>query len=448
MLKRFAFLAAFILFTVNIFAQTNAKQNNPNIKSITLNEAVVLALKNNVSIKREEISLGAAKRASAHSWNSILPSISVSANDEIELPDLNKRANNAVTGIQNNVGVEGRVALSMSSDFFASIKKAKLDYESACISFEQAVSEITSQIKETYFSLIFAKQNLDFLKENLGNAKKQFQQNEERYRHGTLSELEYLSSKVSYEKLKPELKSHELAFKNDLKSFCLFLGLEDEQIILSGSLEDFILQYKTAFNNALKNELSQKVQNGDIPSIIYLEKQLEAAKKGVSVSRLSAYGPNANLSYSVNPVITGSDKGRIKQSASVSISIPLDNLLPFSKGADSIKAAKDSVKDLELQLVEKNRTVKADFSYIIQSLNQKEESIVSLKDLVKLAQKNYETVKYSYSKGMTEFLSVQNASKDNLEAKLNLQNEYLENLKLYVALEKLCGKSAFTGELE
>lgn len=442
MQKRFSLFAVFVLFALNAFAQNNAKQNNPNIKSITLNEAVVLALKNNVSIKREEISLGAAKRASAHSWNSILPSISVSANDEIELPDLNKRANNAATGVQNNVGVEGRVALSMSSDFFASIKKAKLDYESACISFEQAVSEITSQIKETYFSLILAKQNLDFMKENLENARNQFKQNEERYRHGTLSELEYLSSKVSYEKLKPELKSQELAFKNDMKAFCLFLGLEDEQIALNGTLEDFINQYKNIFNDALKAELSEDVKNGNIPSIAYLEKQLEAAKKGVSVSRLSAYGPNANLSYSVNPVITGNDKGRVKQSASVSISIPLDNLLPFSKGADSVKAAKDSVKDLQLQLVEKNRTAKVDFAYIIQSLNQKEESIASLKDLVKLAQKNYEAVKYSYSKGTTEFLSVQNASKDNLESKLNLQNEYIETLKLYISLEKLCGKNA------
>lgn len=442
MRKRFGLFAVFVLFALNVFAQNNAEQNNPNIKSITLNEAVVLALKNNVSIKREEISLGAANRASAHSWNSLLPSISVSANDEIELSDLNKRATNAVTGVQNNVGVEGRVALSMSSDFFASIKKAKLDYESACISFEQAVSEITSQIKETYFSLILAKQNLDFMKENLENARNQFKQNEERYRHGTLSELEYLSSKVSYEKLKPELKSQELAFKNDMKAFCLFLGLEDEQIALNGTLEDFINQYKNIFNDALKAELSEDVKNGNIPSIAYLEKQLEAAKKGVSVSRLSAYGPNANLSYSVNPVITGNDKGRIKQSASVSISIPLDNLLPFSKGADSVKAAKDSVKDLQLQLVEKNRTASADFSYIILSLNQKEESMVSRKDVVKLAQKNYEAVKYSYSKGTTEFLSVQNALKDNLESKLNLQNEYIETLKLYISLEKICGKNA------
>lgn len=286
------------------------------------------------------------------------------------------------------------------------------------------------------------------MKENLENARNQFKQNEERYRRGTLSELEYLSSKVSYEKLKPELKSQSIAFKNDLKAFCLFLGLEDEEIILNGTLEDFLIQYKSTFNEGLKAKLSENVKNGNIPSIVYLKKQLEAAQKDVSVSRLAAYGPSASVSYSLNPAITGNDKGRIKQSASVSISIPLDNLLPFSKGADSVKAAKDSVKDLELQLVEKNRTVNADFAYIIQSLNQKEESIASLKDFVKLAQKNYEAVKYSYSKGMTELLSVQNASKDNLEAKLNLQNEYLENLKLYIALEKLCGKSAFTGDLK
>ena len=65
-----------------------------------------------------------------------------------------------------------------------------------------------------------------------------------------------------------------------------------------------------------------------------------------------------------------------------------------------------------------------------------------MKDFVQLARKNYETAKYSYSKGMTEFLSMQNASKENLEAKLSLQNELLERLKLYISLEKLCGKSA------
>lgn len=119
--------------------------------------------------------------------------------------------------------------------------------------------------------------------------------------------------------------------------------------------------------------------------------------------------------------------------------MPLENFLPFSKGADSIQAAKDSVADLNLQLSEKSKTVKAEYTHIIQSLSQKEESITSLISFVNLAQKNYEATKFAYSKGMTEFLSMQNAAKENLEAKMNLQNELLETLKLYILLKKLYG---------
>ena len=435
MQKRLLFFLLLTFFASLSFAQNKAETNA--VKSITLEEALKLAIENNVSIKREQLLLDSAKRASEHSWNSLLPSLSLSANDEVEFPDL--VGGNAGEGFQNNLGIEGKVSFSISSDFFASMEKTKLDYEAANISFEQAVSEILLQVKETYFSLLLAKQNLDFIKENLEGAKNQAQQNEERYNRGTLSELENLSSKVSYEKLKPEVKAQELQFKNELKAFCLFLGLNDNEIILSGSLEDFITQYESFFDNAKIIALEEAVRSGNIPSVKYLNKQIEAAQKEVKVSKLSAYGPNANLSYSLNPMLTTNDNGRIKHSASVGISVPLENLLPFSKGADSIKAAEDTVKDLQLQLSDKSKSADVEFTHIIQSLNQKEENIDSLKTFISLAQTSYDTTKFAYSKGMTEFLSLQNASKENLEAKLNLQNEYLENLKLYLSLEKLCG---------
>ncbi len=445
MRKRLFFVMAVFLCHA-LFAQ-NAE--NPDASTIiTLDDALSLALKNNVSIKREEITLAASKRAASHSWNALLPSVSVSANDEMELPDLAKgKSAGGNTDFQNTFGFEGKISVSISSDLFASIKKTKLDYESARISFEQAVMEIQSQVKETYFSLLLAEQNLNLLRENLENAKNQAEQNAERYRRGTLSELEYLSSKVSYEKLKPELKAQELSFRNEKKSFFLFLGLDEEQIKkdqmqYTGSLEDFLTGYKTSFSEAKKNLVAEAVKNGEIPSILNLQKQIEAAQKSVDAARLSAYGPSANISYAVTPVITGSDKGRIKQSASIGVSIPVENLLPFSKGADSIREAQDSVKDLKLQLAEKRRTVSTDFSYLLESIEQKKESVQALKDFVGLAQANYESARYAYSKGMIEFLSMQNASKEILEAKQNLQNEFLENLKLYIALEKLCGTTA------
>ena len=417
-MRKFIFsVLIFVLCLAGIFAQT---------RSLTLNEALALALENNLSVKRERISLEVAKRSADHAWNSILPSVSLSANDDIELPEFT-----------NNFSLEGKLSLSVGTDFFAAIKKAKLDYETKQISFDEALCEITSQVKELYFSLLLAKENLDFLKENIENARSQAEQNEERYRRGTLSEMEYLSSKLSYEKMKPELKSQELAYKNDLKSFCLFLGIDSEEVFLNGNLEDFISQYAIFFDEEKKIELEEIVKNEEVPSVLNLKKQVESARKDVSAARLTAYGPSALLSYSVTPS---------KQAASVGLSLPLENLLPFSKGADSINAAKDSVKDLELQLMEKTKLSKAEFSYINESLQQKEESINSLKDSVKLAQANYDATRFAYSKGMTEFLSMQNAAKENLEAKLSLQNDILEKLKLYISLEKLCGISAFNSE--
>ena len=396
--------------------------------ALTLEDAVSKALENNISIKREKITLEAAERTSKHSWNTVLPSLSVSANDEISLPEK-----------QNNFGVEGKAAISISSDFVASIKKAQADYEAARISYDEAVSEILSQVKTSYFSLIYEKENLE-------NAKRQAEQNEERFKRGTLSELEYLSSKVAYEKLKPELKAQEITYKNNLKAFCLILGMEDveteNQIAPEGTLEIFLNKYTAFFNNSMIHDTAENVRNGHVPSLQFLEKQLEASKKEVTKTKLSVWGPSVNLSYSLSPVLSGDEKGVFKQFAAIGLSLPLENLLPFSQGADSIKTAEDSVKDLKLQLEEKSKSVSTEFSSILISLEQKKESISTLKDFILLAQKNYSAAQYSYSKGTMELLALQNAAKENLEAKLNLQNEFLENLKLYISLEKLCGKNA------
>ena len=399
--------------------------------ALTLEDAVSKALENNISIKREKITLEAAERTSKHSWNTVLPSLSVSANDEITIPEM-----------QNNFGLEGKAAISISSDYFVSIKKAQADYEAARISYEEAVSEIISQVKTSYFSLIYEKENLNFLRENLENAKRQAEQNEERFKRGTLSELEYLSSKVAYEKLKPELKAQELSYKNDLKNFCLVLGINENDAELSpqGSLENFISQYRTFFDETMMKNISEDLSDEKLPSVLLLKKQLEASQKEVSKTKLSAWGPSLNLSYSMNPVISGADKGSIKQSAAIGLTLPLENFLPFSQGADSIKAAQDSVKDLQLQLEEKIKTVNADYNSLLNSLEQKDESIKSLKAFVQLTQQNYKAAQLSYSKGTMELLSMQNAAKESLEAKLNLQNEFLENLKLYINLEKLTGK--------
>ena len=441
MQKRLFILLLMAFIPASVFAEESI---------ITLEKALTLATKNNISLKREAIALNTSKRISEHSWNPLLPSVTISANDEIELPDL-KRGNvddSVYNGFRNNIGFEGKIALSLSSGYFASREKAKLDYEASRLAYEDAVSEIHSQVKEKYFSLLLEKQNLDFLKENLETAESQAKQNEVRFKKGTLSEMECLSSKATYEKLKSEFKAQELSYKNNHLLFLRFLGVktssesnDEDAFFLSGTLEEYVGKYASFFDEEKKVSLAQDINAGDVPSVVSLKKQLEAALKQVSVEEHNAFGPSLNLAYTINPIITGAERGRIKQSASIGISLPLENLLSFSKGADEIANAQDKVNEIELSIKEKNQDANDDFLNITDILAEKEKSVTTFKNLVDLSQKNYDAVYYAYSKGMTEHLSLKTAAKEKLEAKLNLQNEFLEMLKLYITLEKLSGKT-------
>lgn len=426
---------------------------------LSLENALNLAMKNNASLKRETIALKASERTSKHSWNSLLPSVTVSAIDDIELPDLKRppddelenaelRDENTGKIVRNNVGLEGKIALTLTTSQFIAADKAKLDYEASKLTYQELVSEINSQVKEQYFSLMLEKQNLDVLKENLENAQSQAEQNEVRYKKGTLSEMENLSSKAAYEKLKSDFKTQEYLHKNNLLIFLRFIGMEkpseklaDESFDLGGTLEEFVDKYTAFFNEKNNADFAQNINAGDVPAVVSLKKQMEAAQKQVSIERHNAYGPSLNLSYTINPVLAGYDKGRVKQSAYIGLSFPLENYLPFSKGADEIANAQDKINELELSIKEKSQDANADFLNIVEMLAQKQETVSTLKEYVELTQKNYDAVNYSYSKGMTEHLSLKSAAREMLEAKLNLQSEFLEILKLYVALEKICGKT-------
>lgn len=437
MRKSLAIFALVSLFPLVVFAEENV---------ITLGKALNLASKNNIALKREALAIGSSERASKHSWNSLLPSITVSAIDDIALPDI--KGDSTGTGVHHNVGLEGKVELTISSGFLASIDKAKLDYEASRITYEEALSEILSQVKEQYFSLLLEKENLEFLKENLENARSQAEQNEIRFKKGTLSEMEYLSSKAAYGKLKPEYTAQLHQFKNNHLVFLRFLGLENvssgkdaERFSLNGTLEEYVEKYAAFFDNNRKADLTRNMDAGNVPSIISLKKQLIAAQKQVSVERHNAYGPSLNLSYTVNPVLAGMDEGRIKQSAYIGLSVPLDNYFSFSKGATEISNAEDRIKELEFSIQEKSLNMTTDFSSIVEVLTQKEESVEAFKDLVAVSEKNYDAIQYAYAKGMTDHLSLKTAANEKLEAKLNLQNEYLEILKLYVSLEKFSGEN-------
>ena len=77
MKKILFFLSALAFFALPLFSQTQNPGDREKI-TLSIDEAVKMALEKNTSVLREQIKLEASERTKKHSWNSISPTAEVS----------------------------------------------------------------------------------------------------------------------------------------------------------------------------------------------------------------------------------------------------------------------------------------------------------------------------------------------------------------------------------
>lgn len=413
----------FASFPIFIEAQTK----------LTVEDSVKLALKNNVSIERSEITLNALKRTKNHSWNSISPSISLGANSSVPIDSLSDDESNYTA----SMGVSATLSLNLTANLYTKIQSAKYDYEIGQIDFSDSVRSIENSVRQTFYGLLYEKENIVLQEKNLQTAKSQYQTNLQKYNAGRLSEIDVLSAEVNYKSAIPSVENAKTIFENDLASFKQMLGLNlDEKIELDGTLDSLIYLDEIKIE---KNEIKSS-------KIKILEKKIENAKNSVLDKRFSAYAPSVNASVSMRKqswyLGYDGDAPDPKKSTSLSLSatLPLDGYFPWSSKNDAIDSAKDSVKDLELQLKNEKISLQLSIDSYLRSIKQSQVAIKSKQANVKLAQKNYNMIYEAYNRGIRDLLSVQNANNSLLSAQVSLKSEIYNLNKNILNLRLICNE--------
>ena len=418
-------------------AMSFGQSENETVRSLTVDEAVELAKKNNVSVAHSQITLDAASRAKAHSWNSISPTASLSASSTLPIDALSD-ADSAYTAI---IGISASLFLNLTANLFTSMNAAKIAYESGKLTFDDAVKSVELGVRKAFYGLLYERENIVLQERNLEIAKTQYNNNLAKYNQGRLSEIDVLSAEVNYKSKIPTVESARTTFLNDMASFKQTLGLNlDEKIELEGSLDDLINL----------NEISIDAGNVESSSIKLLEYELESAKNSVTASRFSAFAPilRASLDWSdkswylgYDEVKAGKPKSDPAKSTSLSISatIPLDGVLPWSARNDAIDSAQDTVKDLELQLDNEKKNLARTVMSSLRSIKQSQESIKYKQANVTLAQKTYDMTAEAYNRGTKDLLTLQNANTSLLNAQVSLKSETLTLIKTILNLENTIG---------
>lgn len=402
-LKKTIFLSALLLlFCEVVFCQQDVRQ-------LTIDDAVILAADNNLSLKRNQLALNQLELKDKYSWNSVSPSIGASA-----------QFGNGLQENSTSLSISGNVSFRLTPSLYSSIKSAKLNYENGITSYETAVKTVEKNVRQIFYSLIYSKENLSLLNRNLETAKQRYDLSQEKFSRGQLSELDLLTTQMNYESLKPSYESAEIAYENSIANFKQLLGInQNEQIELIGNLDEMM--------NVSINQDLLEYNIEELPTVKEIKSKIELAKTNLLATKFSAWGPSLSLGYNASKAgqdMTGEFAwADFKQSVSVGVSIPLDGYLPWSNGSLSVSAQKSNLEDLNLQLENEKTTVELTIKKYIKEINQAKSQLSSLQNNVALAQKTYDMTLNAYNYGSRDLLTLQNAADSLLKSKNQLQSQ-------------------------
>ena len=418
-LKQILFL--FILFSVfswNVFSAENDELSKEKI--LTLEECISLAKENNLSIKVQKNTLNDLKRKNETSWNSVSPSIKGDAAFQDDF--INKTESFAISG---------SLGLTLSTNLYSTIKGAKLNYENGLLTYNQAVKQIEMSVWKTFYDLIYKTEYFSFQSQNLLTAKKNYEQNLEKFKNGKISELDVMSSRVSYEQKKPVLAEARIDLTNNLELFKNIIGVDfDDEIKLDGSL-DFLLELK---------DIKLPPKENPSPDVQAAKFAVEIAENNLLAQRFSSYSPVITGTYKYGQTLNiDNSLWNETSSLSVGVSIPLDSYLPWSSSAVSINSKKESLESAKLNLEDAEKSIRVNTENALRKINQIISMLEVSKETVALAKKTYEMTETAYNYGKTDFLTLQNASDNVLNAEVSLKNQAKTLMETLLDTEYLLG---------
>ena len=393
-----------------------------NIRKLTVDDAVILAADNNISLQRQRISLNTLEKKKDTSWNGISPSLSASGNMSIPFEENSKMS----------YSISASASLNFTPSLFTAIKTAKLNYENGVTSYENAVRTVELNVRKVFCNLLYTKENIQLQERKLETAKSLYESNLAKYNRGQLSELDLLNSQYNYESTIPTLQSLQINYDNSIATFKQTLGLnQSEEIELVGNIEDFL--------NIGKIEINKNIE--EVPAVKTILANMELAKTQLLATRFSAWGPSLSASYSYGKSgnFESSDLRTTGNALSLSLRIPLDGFLPWSNGALSIANQKANLQELELQLKEKKESTELEIQNSIKKIEQAQAQLNVLENNVELAQKRYNMTLTAYNHGSKDLLTLQNASDALMTARINLSSQKITIFSAILDLENILG---------
>lgn len=445
-MKRFwVVVLALLAVGGGLFAQDQEAGEMQEVTIVDAETAVQLALASNLGVEIQDINVRTAKRLVDNAWTVFIPQVSASGtlarvNEVQTRPGLAPEPTSIQPGgsfdevvlteeegNRWNLSSELSASLAVNLQIIRNIQQTVQQYDIGVINLEDAKAQLRRDVRKQFYELLSQQENIRITRESIETARERFEQTQINYDNGLVDEFTLLSSRVQLENLRPQLQQQELGYRSSLMAFKQTLGLEPtEPVELEGEIEADLVSVDA--DELVRDYVERRFD-------IQLARQgITSAELALDAKRAERY-PTLSLSWRADPSFAGdpfedpwfddveNDWNQQGGAFAITLSQPLDPLLPFSRTQVEINNLKDEVEKSRLQLQQARTGAEIQIRQLVDQL-ETSRSAIDVRELnVQRARRAFNLAQEAYDAGNRELLEVREAEDELQKAQVQLLDE-------------------------
>lgn len=438
-----------------------AQQNVEPVLKLNLEKALEIALTESPTIEIADKQIEIKRFAKKEKIGALLPNISGSAQYNRTLkkqkfifggggmPGMGGDSSDASTD-SKPMAVEVGTSNSWSGGFnislplvaptlWKNVQMGSIDIEKAVEASRQSHLDMAKQVQDAYYNVLLSEDSYDVILKSYNQAKANADVTRERLKQGVVSEYDLIRADVQVKNMEPNLLQAESGVALSKLKLKTLLGLEDIDIDVEGSLDEY---RKTMYAESL-NATTGIEQNSTLRQ---LDLEVRSMKTALIMQQF-AYIPTlaANFNYTYNAL---SDDFKFKDyqwfpysTIGFSLQIPI-----FEGGAKYFrnKQTKVGIQTLALQRIDLERNLNMQLKNAKDQINRTVRQVESTQGGIELAEKGLVIARKRYETGMGTFIELNDAEIALLQSELQYNQAIYEYLSAKSALENILGTFDYT----
>lgn len=324
----------------------------------------------------------------------------------------------------------------VNAQLWKSLKISGLDVELAVEKARSSRLDMVTQVKNAYYATLMAKEAFDVYKEVYENAMRNYEETQKKYDAQKVSDFELVRAKTTVANAVPQVYSAESSVILSLWQLKAVMGVDlDLNIDVAGSLEDFA---EHMFYDIHSHDSVSLADNSTMRQLALQAEQLAENIKLQKYANIPTLAVAFN--FSVNAMTNDFKFSNYRWTpysyVGLSLSIPI---FAGGKRYNAIRQAKNTYEQIQLQTVDTERQLKI---LIRQSLNTMEtnmKSYYAAEDAVASAQKAYDIAERSYQVGRSTLLELNDAQLALTQARLSQSQAVYNFVVAKAQLEQTLG---------